>query len=122
MKINSFIIFLILLFAVSCTTTAPITDANRAGIKEMVKNNSATLIDVRSPEQFNENSAPNAVNIPLADLASHLDFLKSQKEVVVFCNRGIQAKQAIEFLRKNGVENVHDGKTVDNIKAIKNEK
>ncbi|MBW8361824.1 MAG: rhodanese-like domain-containing protein [Kaistella sp.] len=121
MKITSLII-LILSLAVSCTATVPALETNRAEIKEMVKNNSATLIDVRIPEQFNENSVPNAVNIPLAELASHLDFLKSQKEVVVFCNRGIQAKQAVEFLRKNGVENVHDGKTLDNIKAIKNEK
>lgn len=122
MKISSFIILLLFSFAVSCTVNAPTVEANRAEIKEMVKNNSATLIDVRIPEQFNENSVPNAVNIPLADLASHLDFIKSQKEVVVFCNRGIQAKQAVEFIRKNGVENVHDGKTLDNIKAIKNEK
>ncbi|TXF75908.1 rhodanese-like domain-containing protein [Chryseobacterium sp.] len=122
MKINSSIMLLVFSVAVSCTASAPAVEDSRAEIKEMVKNNSATLIDVRIPEQFNENSIPNAVNIPLADLASHLDFLKSQKEVVVFCNKGIQAKQAVEFLRKNGVENVHDGKTLDNIKAIKNEK
>jgi len=38
---------------------------------------------------------------------------------VVFCNKGIQADDAVEILEKKGIE-VYDGKTLDNIKAIQN--
>ncbi|WP_435523057.1 hypothetical protein [Chryseobacterium indoltheticum] len=40
---------------------------------------------------------------------------------MVFCNKGIQADQAVEILKKNGVE-VYDGTTWKNVKAIQQEK
>ncbi len=80
------------------------------------------MVDVRIPEQYKEGTADNAVNIPLAEIENNIDFLKKQKNVVVFCNRGIQADKAIEILKKNGVEHVYDGTTWKNVKAIQHTK
>ena len=95
---------------------------NPANFKEIVKNPITTLVDVRIPEEFSEKTAKGAVNISLAKIEDNISFFKNQKTTVLFCNRGIQAEQALEILRKNGVENVYFGKSLDNVEAIKNEK
>ena len=110
----------ILLF--SCAAKVPVETQNPANFKEIVKNPETTLVDVRIPEQFEKETAKGAVNIPLAKIEDNIDFFKKQKAVVLFCNRGIQAEQALEILKKNGVKNVYFGKTLDNVKAIQNEK
>lgn len=78
------------------------------------------LVDVRVPEQYAEGTAKNAVNIPLAELSKNAESLKGKK-VVVFCNKGIQADQALEILKKEDVE-AYDGTTWKNVKAIQDEK
>ncbi|WP_051190357.1 rhodanese-like domain-containing protein [Kaistella palustris] len=109
-------------FAVSCTSAVPMVQSPRADMKEIVVSPETTLVDVRIPEQFNEKTAAGAINIPLAALSENIDFLKKQKQVVIFCNSGKQAGEAFEILKKNGVENVYNAKTLKNVEAIKNEK
>ncbi|AZA78455.1 rhodanese-like domain-containing protein [Chryseobacterium sp. G0186] len=102
----------------SCKTT-PKTAASKANIKEVVTSSDVTLIDVRIPEQYAAGTAKNAINIPLAEIQNNIETLKG-KTVVVFCNKGVQADQAMEILKKNGVE-AYDGTTWKNVKAIQNE-
>ena len=78
------------------------------------------MADVRIPEQYAAGTAKNAVNIPLAEMQNKAESLRGKK-VVVFCNKGIQADQAMEILKKNGVE-VYDGTSLYNVKAIQDER
>lgn len=94
-------------------------DTLKANIKEVVNNPEVTLIDVRIPEQYAEGTAKNAINIPLAEIQNNIKTLKGKK-VVVFCNKGVQADQAMEILKKNGVE-AYDGTSWKNVKAIQDE-
>ena len=105
----------------SCKTAVPMPDASRTEVKAMVTNPEATLVDVRIPEQFAEKTAPGAINVPLAQIEENLDFFRKQKQVVIFCNSGKQAAQAVEILKKNGIQNVYDAKTLKNVTAINNE-
>ena len=105
----------------SCKTAVPMPDTSRTEVKAMVTNPAATLVDVRIPEQFAEKTAPGAINIPLAQIEDNLDFFRKQKQVVIFCNSGKQAAQAVEILKKNGIQNVYDAKTLKNVTAINNE-
>lgn len=106
----------------SCAAKVPIVTTNPVNFKEIVNDPETTIVDVRIPEQFNEKTAKGAVNIPLAKIEDNIDFFKKQKKVVLFCNRGVQAQQALDILKKNGVENVYFGKTLNNVEAIQNEK
>ncbi|MGC5744868.1 rhodanese-like domain-containing protein [Chryseobacterium sp. NFX27] len=109
----------IILTLTACKTTS--TNLNqKADIRGMVNSSDVTLVDVRIPEQYEAGTAKGAVNIPLAEIQSNIDSLKGKK-VVVFCNKGIQADQAMEILKKNGVE-AYDGTSLQNVKAIQNEK
>lgn len=106
---------------VSSCKTATLTQNNSIiNIKEVINGTDVTLVDVRVPEQYKEGTARNAINIPLTEIQNNIDSLKGKK-VVVFCNKGIQADQAIEILKKNGVD-AYDGTSWKNVKAIQDEK
>lgn len=85
----------------------------------MVTSSDVTLVDVRIPEQYSAGTAKNAINIPLAEIQNSIQTLKGKK-VVVFCNKGVQADQAMEILKKNGVE-AYDGTSWKNVKGIQDE-
>lgn len=104
----------------ACKTSASTQNNSTIDIKEVVNSSDVTLVDVRVPEQYKEGTAKNAINIPLAEIQKNIDSLKGKK-VVVFCNKGIQADQAMEVLKKNGVD-VYDGTSWKNVKAIQDEK
>ncbi|THV62514.1 rhodanese-like domain-containing protein [Chryseobacterium candidae] len=119
MKIQFSGLLLALAFMLSSCKTSPATAIPTTSIKEVVNSSDVTLVDVRIPEQYAAGTAKNAINIPLAEIQNNIETLKGKK-VVVFCNKGIQADQAMEVLKKNGVE-AYDGTTWKNVKAIQDE-
>ncbi|QBA22186.1 rhodanese-like domain-containing protein [Chryseobacterium indologenes] len=119
MKIQFSGLILVLTFMLSSCKTSSTTAIPTASIKEVVNSSEVTLVDVRIPEQYAAGTAKNAINIPLSEIQNNIETLKGKK-VVVFCNKGIQADQAMEILKKNGVE-AYDGTTWKNVKAIQDE-
>lgn len=122
MNLKKIFIFGILAMIIgSCTTAKPSITVSRTQIKEVVTQQETTLVDVRIPNQFSAQTAPGAVNIPLAQLKEQLGFFRQQKSIVIFCNSGKQAGQAVSILKKNGIENVYNAKTLQNVIAIQKE-
>ncbi|UHO38463.1 rhodanese-like domain-containing protein [Chryseobacterium capnotolerans] len=119
MKVTIFGIALASILALSSCKTTHSIDVSKTNIKEVVTSSDVTLVDVRIPEQYAAGTAKNAINIPLADIQNNLESLKGKK-VVVFCNKGVQADQAMEILKKNGVE-AYDGTSWKNVKGIQDE-
>lgn len=117
MKLKTFFFLIISFIVFSCKTQNTAVN-QKVDLIEVLKSPDVTLVDVRIPEQFAEATAENAINIPLAEIENRSSELKGKK-VVVFCNKGIQADQAVEILKKNGVE-VYDGTSLQNVKAIQN--
>lgn len=66
----------------------------------------ATLVDVRTPAEFAEGHLEGAINLPLADLASHVDELRSAKAVVLYCHSGLRAARAAAVLEQAGLKSV----------------
>jgi rhodanese-related sulfurtransferase len=120
MKGKLFGIILAAILMLSACKTAHVAEAPKANIKDVINSSDVTLVDVRVPEQYAEGTAKNAVNIPLAEIQNNTESLKGKK-VVVFCNKGIQADQAMEILKKNGID-VYDGTSWKNVKAIQDQK
>ncbi|SIT16182.1 Rhodanese-related sulfurtransferase [Chryseobacterium ureilyticum] len=119
MKINFFGFALASLLALSACKTNHTQTVAKANIKEVVTSSDVTLVDVRIPEQYAAGTAKNAINIPLAEIQNNIETLKGKK-VVVFCNKGVQADQAMDILKKNGVE-AYDGTSWKNVKGIQDE-
>lgn len=67
----------------------------------------ATLVDVRTPEEFAAGHLPGAVNIPVAELPQRFTELGSpQKSFVVYCRSGVRSTRAERLLKERGFQDV----------------
>ncbi len=93
---------------------------NNEGLSTLIKDG-AYLVDVRSSAEFLQGSVPKAVNIPLDKVQSQLAKFKNKKHIIVFCRSGNRSGQAKAILTSNGITNVTNGGTWQNVNnAIKN--
>jgi ArsR family transcriptional regulator len=69
-----------------------------------LKEDVVTLLDVRPDDEFAAGHLPNAINIPLRDLASRLRELPRNRAVVAYCRGAycVLAFEAVALLRKHG--------------------
>jgi len=68
--------------------------------------NGALIIDVRTVDEFMDGAYPNAVNIPVQELASRLDEIPKTAAVVLYCASGGRSAAAARFLTQNGYGDV----------------
>jgi phage shock protein E len=68
----------------------------------------ATLVDVRTKEEFNAGHIPGALNIPLQQLESRLASIPKNKAVITCCASGMRSGSAKSMLSAKGFE-VHNG-------------
>lgn len=64
------------------------------------------IIDVRTPDKFQESHIPGAVNIPLAAIRNNLDAIPHDKKVILYCNRGHRAYLTSCILNQRGFDNI----------------
>jgi phage shock protein E len=66
------------------------------------------IVDVRTPEEFQQGHVPNAINVPLSEIIENPTILKSSKEkpIVLYCRSGYRAGKAAEALQKEGHQNL----------------
>ncbi|MEK6976571.1 MAG: HesA/MoeB/ThiF family protein [Candidatus Thermoplasmatota archaeon] len=69
------------------------------------------LLDVREPDEHEEQAIPGSHLIPLGSLQRRVAEVPKDRQVVVYCAVGGRSARATEFLRRNGVEavNLHGG-------------
>ncbi|NJC97513.1 MAG: rhodanese-like domain-containing protein, partial [Anaerolineae bacterium] len=68
--------------------------------------NGAYVLDVRTVEEWNEFHAPNTTLIPLDELASRVDEVPRDREIVVVCRSGNRSQQGRDILLNAGFEKV----------------
>ncbi len=74
-------------------------------VKELTeKRESYTVIDVRSPKQYEAAHIPGAMNIPLGELRSRAKELDRNKKYVVHCNKGVTGNAAHNVMLNLGFE------------------
>lgn len=63
----------------------------------------AKLIDVRTPEEFEEGAAPGAVNVPVQVLGQTIqDHAAESDTIVLYCRSGARSDLAARMLRSFG--------------------
>lgn len=73
------------------------------------------LLDVRTPQEFQEGHPEPARNIPVQELPRRLaEVGPPGTPVVVYCAAGGRSAQAVQLLRANGFPDVFDLKSVKN--------
>lgn len=73
--------------------------------------NALLVVDVRTPEEFEDGGFPDAVNIPLDELMERLDELggNTAREIVVYCASGARSAYAQRMLTQVGYSKVKNG-------------
>ena len=83
------------------TTATAEVDGARA--HELVASG-ATLLDVRTPEEFAAGHIDGAVNVPVDEVGSRLSGIPHDEPVVVYCHSGRRAARAAQTLSQNGYQ------------------
>jgi rhodanese-related sulfurtransferase len=79
-------------------------------IIQLIKEKKGTLLDVRSPMEFEENHISGAINIPLDIVESNIKQISEmQKPIVVYCLSGGRSSTATSILQQNGIQDIYNG-------------
>jgi len=66
-----------------------------------------TLIDVRTVQEYENGTIPNAINYPLDSLRSNIETIKTlNKPIIIFCQKGLRGYLAELILNHNNIKNV----------------
>jgi phage shock protein E len=71
---------------------------------------SATMLDVRTPDEYSGSHYPNAINIPLNEVPQRIHEIKQLKQpIVAYCRSGNRSEMAVSILKQSGLTNVYNG-------------
>lgn len=83
--------------------------------------NSASIVDVRTPAEYEEGHYEGAVNIPLNELMQRIDEFKKMKQpIVTYCRSGARSGMATSILKQNGLTEVYNGGGLYDLLLLKN--
>jgi rhodanese-related sulfurtransferase len=66
-----------------------------------------TLLDVREDDEWAAGHAPEALHIPMGEIAGRLEELPADKDVYVVCRAGGRSARVTEYLNGNGWDAVN---------------
>jgi phage shock protein E len=85
----------------------------------ILKNPSATLIDVRSPLEFKMEPLSGAINIPVEQIQMRAkEIQKMSKPIMVFCRSGARSGMALAVLKQAGVTEVYNGGSIYDLMSL----
>lgn len=76
----------------------------------MKENSSIILLDVRNILEFETGHLIGALNIPLGELENKVGLLIPNRgqTIIVYCNKGVKSKVAVDILIEMGYTNVYE--------------
>ena len=79
------------------------------GIKAYSETCGAVLLDVRTPQEYQQGHIPGSQNIPLQEI-DRISFAVSGKDtpLFVYCHSGARSRQAVDVLRRMGYLNIEN--------------
>lgn len=103
------ILGIFLLFSIT-TATAQQSSFIRAQDVSAVQQQDYLLIDVRTPEEYQEGTIPSAINIDVENDAfrSEVEKIDKNTPLIIFCKLGGRSETAAEILSNIGFTNVKE--------------
>jgi rhodanese-related sulfurtransferase len=74
---------------------------------QLVGDNSAVLLDVREPDEWQAVRAPGALHIPMGQLATSLDRLRQDQTIACICHVGVRSAAVADALANAGYDAVN---------------
>lgn len=76
----------------------------------------ATLLDVRSPQEFAAENLPHSINIPVDQIELKLNEIKNlSRPLIVYCRSGSRSSVSCTILKNAGLQDVHNGGSIYDI-------
>lgn len=85
---------------------------------DLLKKSSSNIVDVRTEEEFLKRNLKGSINIPLDEIPAKINELAKMQPVVLCCAAGVRSEHAVQFLIKNGLNEVYNGGSWSNIQNI----
>ena len=77
-------------------------------MKELIEN--GTVVDVRSPQEFEGEHFPGAINIPLEQVQQKVNnFKEMPKPIIAYCRSGNKSGMAVSMLKQAGITDAVNG-------------
>lgn len=83
-------------------------------VEKIIKEKQGTIVDVRTPAEFNGGNVAGSINIPLNEVPSRMEEIKNLKTpLVLCCASGGRSGQAHGYLSQQGIECYNAGSWLD---------
>ena len=84
-------------------------DIMQSEIKSLMSKG-AILIDVRSPQEYNEGHLDNSILLPEYEILKKIEDIIPNKntKIILYCSSGTRSKKAQEKLEKMGYKNIYN--------------
>jgi rhodanese-related sulfurtransferase len=70
----------------------------------------AIVIDVRTPQEFDQGKVPGSINIPVDRIAANAERIKGMNRPVIFCcASGARSSNAAAIMKQKGMKEVYNG-------------
>ena len=89
-------------------------------LTDLVRNSETSIVDVRTTEEFSNSRVEGSVNIPLNLVPDNIETLKKMQPLVLCCAAGVRSGQAMEFLKFNGLNQVYNGGSWQDVENMLN--
>ena len=89
-------------------------------LTDLVRNSKTSIVDVRTSEEFSNSRVEGSVNIPLNLVPENIKTLKKMQPLVLCCAAGVRSGQAMEFLKFNGLDQVYNGGSWQDVENLLN--
>ena len=89
-------------------------------LTDLVRNSKTSIVDVRTTEEFSNSRVEGSVNIPLNLVPENIKILKKMQPLVLCCAAGVRSGQAMEFLKFNGLNQVYNGGSWQDVENMLN--
>jgi rhodanese-related sulfurtransferase len=106
--------FLIFSYSLACTSCADNDHKGKVSVTEfkakLAAETNPQLIDVRTPEEFNQGNIEGALNLNFyaSDFDAKLNALDKSKPVFLYCQSGIRSAKSYKLLKHKGFKEVYD--------------
>lgn len=83
---------------------------NQEEVKTLLKEEKTVLLDVRTEDEYWEESVEDSLNIPLHELEERIIELDKEKTYITFCRSGVRSKAAALVLLEEGFTKVFNSR------------
>ena len=108
-RLSYFLALILVVLLTSCgVSSGGYSNVTAEKAKQLIDNKEVVVLDVRTPEEFEEGPIPNSILVPVQELEFRLNELGKEEHYLVVCRSGNRSTQASEILINNKFTNIYN--------------